>query len=91
MTKAKKVPVASDDIDISLKGFTSDFSCRGHVFEVGKTYSVEGKIVACENGFHAVDAADPFHVWDFYPIVGEDGKLTRYAEVSQSGGKLVEG
>jgi hypothetical protein len=63
----------------SIKGFDHNFSCRGHVFEVGKTYSAEGKIVACENGFHAVSADNPFHVWDFYPVVDSEGRLSRYA------------
>jgi len=29
-----------------------DMSCIGHKFEVGKTYSVDGEIELCENGFH---------------------------------------
>ena len=70
---------------VSIKGFDADLKCRGFQFEVGKTYEAKGKVVACENGFHAVDAESPFHVWDFYPIVGEDGRLTRYAEVVQYG------
>jgi hypothetical protein len=70
---------------VSIKGFDSNLRCRDFQFAVGETYSVSGKIKACENGFHAVDAADPFHVWDFYPIITDDGKLARYAEVVQSG------
>jgi hypothetical protein len=69
----------------SIKAFDSNFKCRDVQFEVGKTYTATGKIVACRNGFHAVDAENPFHVWDFYPVIGEDGKLTRYAEVTQAG------
>jgi len=70
---------------VSIKGFDHEFKCRGHAFEVGKTYSVEGKIVACQNGFHAVSTDSPFHVWDFYPVVDDQGRLSRYAEVTQSG------
>ena len=70
---------------VSIKGFDHNFSCRGQVFEVGKTYTVEGKIVACQNGFHAVSTDSPFHVWDFYPVVDDQGRLSRYAEVTQSG------
>ncbi len=89
MAKAKtKTAVPTDtapETIVSIKGFDADFKCRGFQFEVGKTYTADGQIVACQNGFHAVDAANPFHVWDFYPIISDDGKLTRYAEVVQSG------
>jgi hypothetical protein len=74
---------------ISIKGFNADFQCcpsgTPFQFDVGKTYTVEGEIKACANGFHAVDASDPFHVWDFYPLIDDDGRLTRYAEVEQAG------
>ena len=69
----------------SIKGFDHEFKCRGHQFEVGKTYTVKGKVKACSSGFHAVDAATPFHVWDYYPVVDASGRLTRYADVIQSG------
>ena len=67
----------------SVKGFDSNLSCRGFQFEVGQSYSVKGKIKACENGFHACQ--NPFDVWRYYPVVDGDGKLARYAEVEQSG------
>ena len=67
----------------SVKGFDKDLSCRGHSFEIGKTYSVSGTIEACSNGFHACE--NPFDVWSYYPLVADDGSLTRYAEVTQSG------
>jgi hypothetical protein len=68
----------------SLKGLNSKFQCRGFQFEIGKTYSVSGKIEACENGFHACPD-HPFDVWDYYALTGEDGSMTRYALVEQSG------
>ena len=67
----------------SYKAFDSDLSCRGFQYEVGKTYKIEGAIIACENGFHACE--NPLDVWGYYPIVDATGKLTRYAEVEQSG------
>jgi len=82
MTAEKKDQPASV---VSIKGFDHEFKCRGMTFEVGKTYSVEGKIVACQNGFHAVSTDSPFHVWDFYPVADDRGRLSRYAEVTQSG------
>ena len=78
-------PTAETTGIVSIKGFGKDFKCRDFQFEVGKTYSTEGEIKACSNGFHAVDADDPLHVWDFYPVVADDGTLSRYAEVVQSG------
>ena len=84
MAKTKAVEVAAETVT-SIKAFDIDLRCRGFQFEFGKTYEATGAIVACQNGFHAVDINNPLHVWDFYPIIGDDGKLTRYAEVTQSG------
>jgi hypothetical protein len=81
----KKDEVAEAAPVKSIKAFDANLQCRGFQFEVGKTYNNPGRIVACRNGFHAVDINNPLHVWDFYPIIGDDGKLTRYAEVTQSG------
>ena len=69
----------------SLKAFNADLTCRGFQFEIGKTYSIDGKVIACGRGFHAVDPATAMHVWDFYPLVDDAGRLIRYAEVVQSG------
>ena len=82
--KPKTAETAAPPIT-AYKGLDSNFQCRGHVFEVGKTYTVEGKIVACQNGFHAVAEDNPLHVWDFYPVIGNDGNLNRYAEVEMAG------
>jgi hypothetical protein len=68
---------------IAIKGFDPTLSCRGHKFEVGKTYTVKGEIRACENGFHACE--NPLDVWSYYPIVADDGKLNRFAVVEMSG------
>ena len=68
---------------IAYKGLDANFSCRGHQFEVGGTYKVDGEVVACGNGFHACE--NPFDVWSYYPIIGSDGEVTRYAEVELSG------
>lgn len=68
---------------VSYKGLDHDFKCRGHQFEVGKTYKVSGEIKACENGFHACE--NPFDVWMYYPVISDTGKLSRYALTEQSG------
>ena len=86
-TKAAKAAAVEAEAPtvVSIKGFDSELKCRDFQFEIGKTYTVEGAVVACQNGFHAIDAETPFHVWDFYPVIGENGQLNRYAEVVQSG------
>ena len=63
---------------VAVKGFDKDFRCRGHQFEVGKTYSLDGKIEACVRGFHACE--NPFDVWSYYGPVD-----SRFAEVELSG------
>jgi hypothetical protein len=67
----------------SVKGFGPDLTCRGFQFEIGKTYSVTGKVKACENGFHA--CAAPFDVWSHYALTDDYGKLNRFCLVEQSG------
>ena len=68
---------------VGYKGFDKDLCCRGFQFEIGKTYKVEGKITACENGFHA--CTNPFDVWSYYEIMDSNAKLNRFAIVEQSG------
>ena len=63
----------------SIKGFDKDLKCSGFQFEFGKTYEQEGDIVACKNGFHAVEG-HPLEVFKYH-APGQ----SRYAEVKQSG------
>jgi hypothetical protein len=52
----------------AIKGFSHDLTCRDFQFEIGKEYTVEGKVRPCKNGFHAcpVDTVDPLSVFRFY-------------------------
>ena len=71
----------------SIKGFDSNLSCRGFQFEIDKTYSVEGDIKACNNGFHACPTKHhPLSVFEYYPPAG-----SRFAEVVQSGNTDSDG
>jgi hypothetical protein len=70
----------------AIKGFDADWKCRGYQYEIGKTFETNGSIVCCESGFHACDGS-PFDVWAYYGPVGEDGRLTRFADVTM-GGKI---
>ena len=70
---------------LAYKVFNSDWTCRGFQFEVGKTYSIKGEPVMCENGFHACQkVSDCFSYYDFNPN-------NKVAEVKLSGIILGEG
>ena len=71
----------------AYKGFNRNedgtLSCRGFVYEPGKTYKHEGKIELCESGFHACH--ELWHTWPYYPNNGK----TAYYEV-ECGGDMIE-
>ncbi len=68
----------------AYKGFDKDLKCRDYQYKVGREYEAEGKIKACNNGFHACEI--PLDVWNYYPP-GD----SRYCEVEQSGETSREG
>ncbi len=71
----------------SIKGFAADWTCRGFKFETGKTYSVDGPIKCCKNGFHACPTdAHPLSVFEYYASAG-----SRFAEVTQAGASDKQG
>src|SRR5699024_10050184 len=68
---------------IAYKGFNKDWTCRRFAYQVGESYTCDGDIEACCNGFHA--CPNPLSVWSFYDI--SNGH--RFAVVEQSG-EIVE-
>ena len=69
----------------AFKGFDENLQCRGFQYEVGKTYTEEGNIEVCHNGFHAIgEDNSPLRVFEFYPPA-IDGKTSRYCEVEADG------
>jgi hypothetical protein len=66
-----------------FKAATHELKCRNHQFEVGQTYTIDGDPVQCERGFHF--CANPLDVWNYYPLIQGDGKLTRYMTVEAVG------
>jgi hypothetical protein len=84
--RARKVAAKAPEPTIqAIKGFNRDLTCRGFQFEIGKEYSVAGKVKPCSNGFHAcpIDTVDPLRVFGFY-APGQ----SRYCVVDQ-GGEIV--
>ena len=63
----------------AIKGFDANFQCLNFQFEIGKTYTQDGKIVLCENGFHAIEG-HPLEVFNYYAAAG-----SRFAIVECSG------
>lgn len=63
----KRADKTADPVVQSFKGFDSNLACRGFQFEVGQTYEVGGKTVACKNGFHSCE--NPFDVLNYYGLI----------------------
>jgi len=74
---------------IGFKAADAELKCRDHQFEVGQTYTIEGEPVHCARGFHFCQ--NPLDVLNYYPLVQDDGKLTRFMSVVASGTVLTDG
>jgi hypothetical protein len=75
-TISKKNPIKG------YKAFNRGMECRGFEYEVGKEYHQDGKIIACENGFHFCE--NPLNILDYYDICNVE-----FAEV-EGWGKWVK-
>lgn len=51
---------------MAYKAFDMDLTCRGHQYEVGKTYEYDGLVIMCQNGYHA--CLSPLDVTHYYSI-----------------------
>ena len=50
-----------------------NMKCKGFQYEVGKEYSLEGKLVICRNGFHFCE--NPFDCLEYYDNIEGDKRL----------------
>lgn len=68
--------------DTGIKGykaFSAEFTCRDMQYEVGKTYTLDGKLDICANGFHFCYI--PLQCDNYYYV----GTNPRYAEITAEG------
>ena len=79
----------------AYKGFDKDLNCRGFQFEIGKTYTHEGKVEACKSGFHAIEGY-PLEVFDYYSpgasrfcLVDVDGEIARHSDDSKVAAQIL--
>ena len=71
------------------KVFTSDWTCRGFQYEVGKTYVHEGDIKLCDKGFHFCEKAKD--CFDYYSFDSDNkvAEIEALGEIKTDGKKSV--
>ena len=68
---------------VAFKGFDPQLRCRGFQYRLGATYTHDGEVSACKEGFHACE--NPFDVLGYYPLLNDDAEPNRFAIVEQGG------
>ena len=68
----------------AYKGFSNEWKCRGFEFKVGETYIHEGKVEACESGWHSCE--NPLDVWNYYgPCESKFARVEASGELARHG------
>jgi hypothetical protein len=67
--QTEEVVIAEQPAVLAIKGFDAGLKCRGYQFKVGRTEKHDGKVEACESGFHAV-TGHPLAVFKYYAPAG---------------------
>ena len=69
---------------IAYKGFNADLTCRDFQFQIGETYTHEGKVEACASGFHACE--NPMDVFNYYNPTSRFAIVECSGEISKESG-----
>ena len=68
----------------AYKGFDKNMQCRGYQYKVGESYEHQGKVKACEGGFHSCEY--PLDVFKYYePASAEFAEVEAAGEISKHG------
>jgi hypothetical protein len=83
--KSGKPKVSKAPVVMTYKGFDKDLKCRDFQYAIGEIYAHDGKVSACNSGFHACEY--PLHVLRYYKpgtsrfaIVEQSGELSRHGD-----------
>ena len=66
----------------AYKAFNADWTCRGFQYEVGGTYTHDGKTDVCKSGFHACE--NPLETFQHYDPTGKFAAVEMSGEISKS-------
>ena len=67
---------------IAYKAFDENLKCRDFQYEVGKTYTHDGEVIACSSGFHS--CTNPLDVLNYYELTS-----SRFTVV-KAGGQIAK-
>ncbi len=69
---------------LAFKGFDAQLRCRNFQFELNKSYTHDGPVIACEQGFHACEY--PLDIFKYYaPATSRFGVVELSGETNKEG------
>ena len=72
------------------KAFCKGMICNGKQYSENAEYEESGADSCCQSGVMHY-CVEPFDVWDYYPVIDDDGEFTEYAEVKPLAEVLEDG